>query len=284
MPLKIVTGLRCDGGLSPQEHTIVAGGIDWRYLEWGDHGPPLVLWHGVTSDASGWWRVGPTLAGLGFHVYAPDLPGHGLTGDAPHGYNVEHTARLLDSWMAALNFAAPVVLGHSWGGMNALVHTLLPDAQVHPRALVLEDPALQLARNGEQYISAFTAGIGIRGDEAARAEIAALNPRWHECDVWWKVQARERACRSAVEGFFLDNAGANFVPLLRNITIPTLLLLADHTFGGIWAEQHVAIARAGAAPTVTTQVLAGSSHNMHRDAFAPFSITVGSFLRPFLMS
>ncbi|HEX6289970.1 MAG TPA: alpha/beta hydrolase, partial [Herpetosiphonaceae bacterium] len=107
--MKIVTGLRCEDGLSPTEQHVTAGGIAWRYLEWGDHGPPFVLWHGVTSNARGWWRVGPFLAGLGFHVYAPDLPGHGLTDDAPDGYAIETTARLLDAWMVALGLKAPIV-------------------------------------------------------------------------------------------------------------------------------------------------------------------------------
>ena len=79
--MKMISGQRCDGGLRPKEAFVDAGGMTWRHLEWGSRGPAFVLWHGITSSARNWWRVGPFLAGLGFHVWAPDLPGHGSSGD-----------------------------------------------------------------------------------------------------------------------------------------------------------------------------------------------------------
>lgn len=280
--MKIVSGLRCDGALSPTEHEISAGGINWHYLEWGDHGPPLVLWHGITSNARAWWRVGPFLAGLGFHVFAPDLPGHGLTGDSPDGYAVETTAKLLDAWLTALGFDAPVVLGHSWGGINALVHATLSEAQVRPRAVVLEDPVLMLGADSESYLPGFTAGIGMPRTEAALAELAAANPRWHECDVWWKIESLQQVRRSAVERFFRDNAAINVVERLRGIDVPTQILVADLEAGSIWTIEHLTLVKEVVPSCVSVEVVAGSSHNVHRDSFAPFSMTLGAFVRQFL--
>jgi pimeloyl-ACP methyl ester carboxylesterase len=273
---------RCSGGLTPDERTIDAGGMNWHYLEWGDHGPPFVLWHGITSSALNWWRVGPFLAGLGFHVYAPDLPGHGLSDDAPGGYNVVNTALLLDAWLAALALDSPIILGHSWGGMNALTHALLPDPQIKPRAVVLEDPAVILADDPMDYLPSYTAELGKPNDAARRAEIAAANPRWHECDAWAAAEYRERARRNAVEGFFIENAGINAVERLSRIAAPVLILLGDPEYGGIWTAESIASIKQADAPNVTLEIVEGSTHNLHRDSFVPFSMALGAFVRRFL--
>jgi pimeloyl-ACP methyl ester carboxylesterase len=263
--MKIVSGLRCDGALSPKEQQVHAGGMRWHYLEWGDHGPPFVLWHGITSNARGWWRVAPFLAGLGFHVFAPDLPGHGRSDDSPDGYALPATARLLDEWMAALALESPIVLGHSWGGINALVHATEPGLRVRPRAIVLEDPVLMLAADSEGYLPAFTAGIGVPRSEETLAEIAA----------------RQQVRASAVAGFFRHNAAINVIERLYGIDVPTQILVADPEVGSIWTVEHVSLVKAAAAACVAVEIVAGSSHNVHRDSFVPFTMALGVFVRQF---
>ncbi len=277
--METIDSAGCDGGLAPSEHTVAAGGMRWHFLQWGDQGPSFVLWHGVTSDAWSWWRLGPALARQGFRVYAPDLPGHGLTDDAPNGYAVTHTAQLLDSWLVELGIEHPIILGHSWGGFNALVHATADTAQVHARLLILEDPALKLRDDPSQVLPSFTAGLGLPRNEQALAEIRALNPRWHPCDVWWKTEARHLARRAAVEGFFVDNAGVDMVSRLDHIHVPTLLLLADAAFGGIWSRQHVATVEENASPRVTVSMIERSGHNMHRDSFQPFLEQITQFIQ-----
>src|SRR5437764_14398638 len=67
----------CAGGLEPRRGQVQAGGMIFSYLEWGKSGAPLLLLHGITSSARGWWRVAPEPVALGYHVYALDMPGHG---------------------------------------------------------------------------------------------------------------------------------------------------------------------------------------------------------------
>jgi pimeloyl-ACP methyl ester carboxylesterase len=121
---------------------VEAAGIRFHALAWGDAAAaPLVLIHGVTSSARGWWRIGPALAAAGYRVIAPDLPGHGLTGS--------WTGHVLfrDNAADVAPFARPAfptgaesdvrVVGHSWGGMTA---AWLPSVGYSPRRLVLVDP------------------------------------------------------------------------------------------------------------------------------------------------
>ncbi|MEP7190266.1 MAG: alpha/beta hydrolase, partial [Roseiflexaceae bacterium] len=67
----------CFSGLEPSRGQVQAGSMTFSYLEWGERGAPLLLLHGITSSARGWWRVAPEIVALGYHVYALDMPGHG---------------------------------------------------------------------------------------------------------------------------------------------------------------------------------------------------------------
>src|SRR5215831_11292952 len=80
--------------------------------EWGTGDRFAVLIHGITSDSTGWRRLGPDLAGRGYHVLAPDLRGHGLS---PRGdYSPEAWA---DDVVESLPARPELALGHSLGGI-----------------------------------------------------------------------------------------------------------------------------------------------------------------------
>ena len=85
-------------------------------------GPPLLLLHGASHTAAVW---APLLAGLrGFRLLAVDLPGHGLSDPVRYrrGHVREHTHRLLDEILDALELDDVPVVGHSLGAMFALWH------------------------------------------------------------------------------------------------------------------------------------------------------------------
>src|SRR5215218_7902315 len=113
------TEVGCVAGLEPSRGSIDAGGINLSYLEWGQGGAPLLLLHGITSSARGWWRVAPELVSLGYHVYALDMPGHGQSQLADTD-RIDQIAGRIRDVLDALQLAKPVVIGHSWGGAVAL--------------------------------------------------------------------------------------------------------------------------------------------------------------------
>lgn len=267
----------CGAEQAPRVRTIDAD-IRWNYLEWGDDGPVLVLWHGITSSAGSWWRVGPALARRGYHVLAPDLPGHGESGDAPSGYAVAKTAGLLDGWMEALGLREPIIAGHSWGGMNALAHSALPDCRVPGRVYILFDPALRIADDPSPHVPLFLNGVGTPDDAGSRAEIAAANPRWHGCDVAWKAYARHTMRPAAVEGFFFENAGADMVPVLSRLERPALLMLADPAAGGLVQSEALPGLRAVLASMTVLRVIDQAGHNIHRDSYESFMASLSAFL------
>lgn len=128
-------------GLPVAEHRLRLAGIPTAVLE-GGRGSPLVLLHGPGESAAKWLRVLPELVER-HHVIAPDLPGHGASGD---GEQVLDAARVL-AWMGELIAhtcpSPPAVVGHVIGGAIAARFAIRYPGRIE--RLVLVD-ALGLAR------------------------------------------------------------------------------------------------------------------------------------------
>lgn len=83
-----------------------------------DHGgppgaPAVLLLHGLGGNALHWEEFAPLLADR-YRVVAPDLRGHGRSGDGPFSWDalLDDVARVLDH----LGVSNPAVVGHSLGG------------------------------------------------------------------------------------------------------------------------------------------------------------------------
>lgn len=93
-----------------------AGEVRTRYLQWGDHGSPIVLVPGAFETADTWRVLGPVLA-ANHRVYAFDLTGQGYSDPVPP-FDVDHDVRQTLAFAAALGLTgsnAPVMVGHSSG-------------------------------------------------------------------------------------------------------------------------------------------------------------------------
>src|ERR1700741_1442123 len=97
--------------------SVDAAGTAWPTLTWGTTtDPPVLLVHGVTSNAAIWWRVGPALAASGRRVVACDMPGHGRSKPRPVSHRFADTAAELGAFIRAAGLDRPdlAVIGHSW--------------------------------------------------------------------------------------------------------------------------------------------------------------------------
>ncbi|OGO36906.1 MAG: hypothetical protein A2W35_09870 [Chloroflexi bacterium RBG_16_57_11] len=90
--------------------------------------PPVVLIHGAGGTHLYWPTEIRRLPG--YHVYAPDLPGHGNSGGRGMQTIGAYT-RALVSWLDALDLHSSVLIGHSMGSAIAL--SLALD---HPRRVL----------------------------------------------------------------------------------------------------------------------------------------------------
>ena len=97
---------------------VQAGGVRLAYRTWGPvEAPPVVLLHALGEQSPDWGPVAAALASS-WHVYAPDLRGHGAS-DWPGSYTIEQLTRDLAAFLDALDLDHVVLGGHSVGGPPA---------------------------------------------------------------------------------------------------------------------------------------------------------------------
>lgn len=138
-------------------------GVQLRILEWSrpedSPGIPILLVHGLASNARLWDGAARRLAELGHSVVAVDLRGHGLSEKPDHGYELTLVADDIADVIGALQphqsvAQKPLVIGQSWGG-NLVVEL----AHRHP-ALVR----------------------GIVAVDGGTIELSKAFPNWDECE------------------------------------------------------------------------------------------------------
>jgi pimeloyl-ACP methyl ester carboxylesterase len=187
-----------------QRGDVDVNGTSWPTISWGDPaGRPVLLVHGVTSNAAIWWRIGPGLAAAGRRVIAVDMPGHGRTARTTRSHRFANTAAELVAFVraAGLDRDDLAVVGHSWGGM---VSAHLPAAGLRPRTIVLLDPPyLTLGRLGALTTQPTERDYATL-DQAAAA-VRAANPAWSDGDVAAKAQALREFSPQLVLDVLLKN-------------------------------------------------------------------------------
>lgn len=119
-----------------------ASGVRLRVLSVGE-GPEIIALHGVSLTATAWL---PLVAKLpGYRLRLIDLPGHGLSGryEFAVGKVRAQATALMEQLFDALAAEAPIVLGHSLGGMLGLWHALARPDRIS-RLVLIGDPAVAL--------------------------------------------------------------------------------------------------------------------------------------------
>lgn len=119
---------------------VAAKGVRFHVQVAGE-GPCLLLLHGTGASTHSWRGLLPLLA-RHFTIVAPDLPGHGFTGDpGMNGLSITGMGRLLRGLLDALGLEPEHAVGHSAGA--ALLIRMALDRQIAPRDIVSLNGALQ---------------------------------------------------------------------------------------------------------------------------------------------
>ena len=116
---------------------VKVGDYNIHYIEAGQ-GEPMIMIHGWLCWGAYWKKVIPHLSNR-YHVYAPDLLGHGIS-DKPLGkevsYGTEAQAERIIAFMNALGIRKACLVGHSMGGEIAARVTLAAPDRVKGLVLV----------------------------------------------------------------------------------------------------------------------------------------------------
>jgi pimeloyl-ACP methyl ester carboxylesterase len=168
-----------------------AGGLEIAYERVGA-GPPLVFVHGAAEDSRIWQ---PQLAGLAdeFTVVAWDEPGAGRSSELPDIFGLTDYAGALAALLTELELGPAHVAGLSWGGT-----VLLELYRLHP-GLVASLIMIDTYAGWKGSLPADEVGARFAGTQQMLAVPDA------EFDA-------------TLPGLFANDAPAEFVPLLADIT------------------------------------------------------------------
>ncbi len=243
------------------EHEFDAGEVRLNYAEGPPNGPPLVLLHGLGRRWQVFLPVIPALS-MRWHIFAPDLRGHGKSSRVSRGYHGTHYSEDVTRFLRERVSAPAIVFGHSLGGMVGMWV-----ACHHPelvRALILGDNMIDAQRiPGPMYSTLFSGLRDLLRKGGSVEEIATGIGRielpvagtnesvfirslpgndeayllsWARC----VAQADPDAYDMAIDGSALE--GWNGETVLRGIKCPTLLLQASRELGGLMSDADVALA------------------------------------------
>ncbi len=128
----------------PVERRVEVGGISLRYLDWGPpDAAPLVLLHGGGQSARTWDACCLTLA-RHYRCLALDQRGHGDSGWSPQAnYGFDDHAADIAGFIAALGLCAPLLVGMSMGGINAIATATRDEVRLRGLVTVDVGPDLQ---------------------------------------------------------------------------------------------------------------------------------------------
>ena len=115
---------------------IRANGITHHFLEWSDYTkPPLVMVHATGLSSHTWLPIAEKLA-ADYHVIALDQRGHGDTAPSDCGYSFELVGRDLAAVIDALGLEQVSMVGHSSGGLAAMIAASLLPGRIRQTCLV----------------------------------------------------------------------------------------------------------------------------------------------------
>ena len=256
-----------------RNQTVQAGPYRLRFLEAGS-GPPLVLVHGLGSNArQDWGRLVPILA-RGFHVVAPDLPGFGESEKPPAAdYSIRMQVAALGAFMDARGIARARVAGLSMGGW--IVSRFAGEHPERIERLLVVDAAGMRPERPDVPAEVLLP----RDEEGVRRLVAAVRhnapapPSFVARDLLGRLLGQQWVVRRALESM---RDGSDWLNgSLRRADMPVLV---------VWGKQDALIpvaygaALAGEFPKARLVVLDGCGHVPMSDCPEAFDAAAIPFL------
>jgi pimeloyl-ACP methyl ester carboxylesterase len=254
---------------------VTARGVRFHVTEAGDaDGFPVVALHGWPQHHYA-WRGLLASPPPGLRIIAPDLPGYGWSGAAPHRWAKEDVVSDLLALMDAMSLERVLLVGHDWGGYLGHLLVLREPSRFagylalniahpwqSPRTLL---PHVWRFLLYQPAIAAFGGVLMRRTPFVEKLIIGALSDRSAmsiEDARWFGDRFRDPVCaRAATETyrtFWRQEVPANARhPELRRSTVPTRAL-----FGTDDVAIHVALASPATANAedYTLETVPGCGH------------------------
>jgi pimeloyl-ACP methyl ester carboxylesterase len=259
-------------------HRARVNDVDLFYIDVPGNGPPLVLLHGLSSNANAFG--GLLSAGLAqrFRVIAPDLRGRARSGKPERGYGMAEHATDVLGLLDALGLERVVLAGHSFGGYLAIYlaaqfparveRLIVIDAAItsHPRIGIMLKPSLdrltRVAPSADAYLAELRQASYLDGawdddvEQYFRAEIVT------NADGTAQASTSAAAVAQAAAGLAVEP----WLHHVQHVRQPTLLLNAVGGYGPPGSPALIddisAVATARAFPDARYVVVPGNHITM----------------------
>lgn len=250
-------------------------GVHIHYLRTGGAKPPLVLLHGLTGNGACSSALARSLEGE-FDVVMPDARGHGKSSAPLHGYRYQDHASDVIGLIRMLGLTAPIILGHSMGGMTAtVVGSQLGELL---GAIILADPTFLSPQRQREVRDSDVAEQHRRLLSGKKADLLAdlrlRHPRRSAEDLELLADARlqTRLCAFDV----LTPPNPEYGPLVSAIRVRTLLVIGDEPVVSIETARELQRLNS----RVRVEQIRNAGHGIPYDQPESFASVVKSFLIP----
>ena len=219
-----------------------ADGTPIFYKDWGPKdAQPIVFHHGWPLSADDWDAQMMFFLAKGFRVVAHDRRGHGRSGQASEGHDMDTYAADAAAVYEALDLKNAVHIGHSTGGGEVVRYVVKHGAgRVAKAVLVSAVPPLMLKTEANpgglpiEVFDSFRAGTAANRAQFFR-DVAAgpfygfnregVTPQEGVIQNWWRqgMMGSVKAHYDGIKAF----SETDFTEDLKAITVPTLVLHGD---------------------------------------------------------
>jgi len=263
-----------------REETINVNGINIHYHQAGDpQKPAVVLLHGMSDSGLCWSHIAHALED-DYTLIMPDARGHGHTDKGDAGLDQESMATDVAGLIQALHLDQPYLMGHSMGGMTALVVAARYPELV--RAILLEDPPLMdrppTMENGQRppaQMPPWLARVKQMTRDEMLAHIRAESPQWDEEEYVPWADSKIDVDPTIFEQW---RSFPSWRELAAKVRCPVLLLTGDTALHSIVTPQS-AVDALHFWPEGQLVQVAGAGHNIRRDKYPEFIRAVKAFLQ-----
>lgn len=254
-------------------------GIHIHYLRTGGSKPPMLLLHGLTGSGACWIPLARALEGE-YDVVMPDARGHGNSTTPLDGYRYENYACDVVGLIRGLGLTAPILLGHSMGGMTAAVVASQLAAAI--RGVILADPTfLSPQRQREVYesdvVDQHRRLLTLdKRDVLAQARVRHAHRRPEFVKLVTEARLKTRIGALDV----LTPPNPEYHQLVSTIRVPILLVIGDNGVVSLETARELQ----NLNPRIRLEQIQDAGHGVPYDQPERFEAVVRSFLQSMVAS
>lgn len=264
----------------PVSAHVELGAVSLRVLEWDATGDaPVVLVHGLASNALLWQGAAHEFVARGHRVIAVDQRGHGRSSKPDDGYDMATVttdlAHLLEH-LSSRGVERPVVVGQSWGG-NVVVELAHRRPDLVRGVVAVDGGFLELQSHFPEWGDCATALAppNLLGTPAQRMRTYMRNahPDWPESGIDGQMGNFEVLDDGTIRPWLTFDRHLLVLrglwehrpsELFPKISTPVMLVPADHDHGVFAATKRQTVERAlTALKRGRVEWFHGADHDLH---------------------